>query len=473
MKICFNNAIIGSKLKLQKKITRIVITSLIGPTAFAFGNIKADAAIDTSIQNGISSKSTKEEAINQLVLNDKYSGMELSHELEDYIYAQCKFFSRQYGFDADILTKIILAIGNQRGWKDNTFQISSNFTKIYDKFGYSKDDVKTDIYKNADVAIWLTCEILVNNNCKTIDDVFGMYSGWTNWKDNERSVNFKNSCLETLDKYFKNDIENIYKNFNTINEENIIIQKININMNKYDYEFDIENTHEYIINIDCKEKGYSDDVKFVYDEYGEYIEDVSAIIGCSPNLLTAMLTHESHGLVKDNLMQIIFKCHLDKVRTIYNYKEDKYIKYVLTDTPQKYDDDIIVFTRNSIKDPYTNILCGGFILSTCHNEYGRNIFAAVNAYNKGTGSQNSILNKAEISKEDIKNNPSIVNAWMPYDDNLGPNKGDPKYVENVTQYIYESAEDGVYMFTIDKDGYITEDIIYINKTSNKSLLKTK
>lgn len=146
----------------------------------------------------------------------EYSGMALDNEFEDYIRSLCNKYASIYGLDADLLFKSTLVIGDQESngtWDSNgkisptddygEFQINiSNHENIRKNLGYTTDELLNDKEKNADAAIWIISNIMVNNSCQTDEDIYGMYNGWINWESKEESVEYVASCLEREDTYF-------------------------------------------------------------------------------------------------------------------------------------------------------------------------------------------------------------------------------------------------------------------------------
>ena len=151
-----------------------------------------------------------------------YSGMALDHELEDYIREKCYEVVELGYYDIEItgedLFRIIMTLGEKESngtWECNgvisktndygQFQINKcNHKTIQDNLGYSTEELLNDRYKNTDAAIYLICNnILSHSKCKKSEDVFGMYNGWTNWKNIKRSVNYAENCLKIMDNYFE------------------------------------------------------------------------------------------------------------------------------------------------------------------------------------------------------------------------------------------------------------------------------
>lgn len=141
-------------------------------------------------------------------IEKSYSGMKLSHELEDR-YSK---IAEDYGIPKEIM----LIIGDQESdgkWDNNgvisvtddygVFQINKfNHEEIFEEFGYTSDDLRYDPIKNAEAAAFLISRIMKHPKAESLDDIFGMYNGWTGWKDKEISINYVNGCNERLGCYF-------------------------------------------------------------------------------------------------------------------------------------------------------------------------------------------------------------------------------------------------------------------------------
>lgn len=152
-------------------------------------------------------------------LIDNYSGLKISNELEDYV----KEISQKY----DVPYEAILAIGNTESsgnWNTSgvisktndygLFQINEcNLYDIKMNLGYSKEEILYDDKANCEACVYLVNNIMNNANCETIDDIFGMYNGWINWKEKETSVDYVNKCNKCLDTYFNKEeaFENSFK----------------------------------------------------------------------------------------------------------------------------------------------------------------------------------------------------------------------------------------------------------------------
>ena len=137
-------------------------------------------------------------------------GMKLTREFENDITS----IANEYGFDSPIM----LVIGDQESdgkWNNNglisdtkdygVFQINEyNHPHIEDVFGYSSDDLRYDPIKNTHAAAYIISNIISRSDVNSLEDIFGMYNGWTNWRNIEGSVKYVNECMERLNKYFPN-----------------------------------------------------------------------------------------------------------------------------------------------------------------------------------------------------------------------------------------------------------------------------
>ena len=150
----------------------------------SFTNLNFD--LSDCISNNYSSTITFSE--------NNYSGMALSNELEDEI--------KRLSDDSGIPYQIVLTIGEQESggtWNTNgvisatndygLFQINkANLSYINTKLGFTKDEILNDITSRDDV--------------DTLDDIFGMYNGWVNWKKKKMSVDYVQNCSKIMNEYF-------------------------------------------------------------------------------------------------------------------------------------------------------------------------------------------------------------------------------------------------------------------------------
>lgn len=248
------------------------------------------------------------------------------------------------------------------------------------------------------------------------------------------------------------------------NDEEIIEDKKTPN----DINYDVSVLNIYNIDIECYDKGDSSDTKYVIDNYGDIIEELSNRYGFSPNLIIGMVTQESHG-VHENLMQVVFNLNADYISKRYNFETNKYDTIVLTNSPEEYPDVDIVITEEMMKEPYYALLAGINSLRINYDEYSyNNMCSAIEMFNKGYGNWMKVLRttskNTSISVEDILYNPEDL-SYTSYTDIL--NVGDKDYLKNVMQYVPNAFENGIYVKTIDNEGNVEMIKLHVNKTLGK------
>lgn len=175
---------------------------------------------------------------------NEYSGMALSHELEDEY--------RKIALEYRIPIEAMLIIGDQESdgkWDNNgvisitndygVFQINKrNHKYIFEQLGYTSDDLRYDPIKNAEAAALLIRDIMEHPKVKKLNDIFGMYNGWTGWENKEISINYVKECNERLANYFPN-FEYYHSDY------------VDIKMEYYD--------DDYLIKLICEQAGYAKD----------------------------------------------------------------------------------------------------------------------------------------------------------------------------------------------------------------------
>ena len=151
-----------------------------------------------------------------VVLGKSTSGMALSKDFEDYIRSLCDEYASNYDLDADELFQSTLVIGDQESdgeWNCNgkisatndygEFQINiSNHAAIKKYLGYTTEELLNDQEKNADAAVWIISNIMVDSHCNSTEDIYGMYNGWISWEQKDTSVEYVESCMERKKAYF-------------------------------------------------------------------------------------------------------------------------------------------------------------------------------------------------------------------------------------------------------------------------------
>lgn len=147
-----------------------------------------------------------------------YSGMKLTNEFEDQIRELCEEYN-------DVPLQIMLTIGYQESdgkWDNNgkisptndygVFQINEcNHAYIYEKLGYTSDDLLYDPLKNAEAAVLLVSDIIKMDSSLTVEEIFGIYNGWTNWREKDGAIKYTESCFNILCEYFSGFEYGCYK----------------------------------------------------------------------------------------------------------------------------------------------------------------------------------------------------------------------------------------------------------------------
>lgn len=142
------------------------------------------------------------------VFEPSYSGMKLTNEYEDEIKKLADRYNIPY--------QIILTIGYRESdgnWNNNgvisdtfdygVFQINQcNLSYIEENLGYSKEDVLNDPVKNAESCMFILKDIIKRDDVTTIEEIFGMYNGWVNWRNKKQSVSYSDACCEIINEYF-------------------------------------------------------------------------------------------------------------------------------------------------------------------------------------------------------------------------------------------------------------------------------
>ena len=83
------------------------------------------------------------------------------------------------------------------------FQINEcNLEDAEKRFGYSKNDILNDKYKNADYFIDRVCNIMHMDSCKSLEDVFGINNGWVGWREKGLARDYSKGCMEIMENYF-------------------------------------------------------------------------------------------------------------------------------------------------------------------------------------------------------------------------------------------------------------------------------
>lgn len=181
-------------------------------------------------------------------IENEYSGMALSHEYEDEI----KRIASEYGIPYQVM--LIIGYRESDGKWDNNGKISStndygefqinirNHPYIEEHLGYTTEDLLNDPIKNAEAAAYLIRDVMNHRKVEDLNDIFGMYNGWTGWENKEMSVNYVAGCNKIKETYFS---EFVYDHSEYINS--------NKEVEYYDY--------NYVIGLISKKIGLKENTQ--------------------------------------------------------------------------------------------------------------------------------------------------------------------------------------------------------------------
>lgn len=163
--------------------------------------------------------------------------------------------------------------------------------------------------------------------------------------------------------------------------------------------------------------------------YGAVLERYSKMYGVDPKIITAIATQEKgvHSHIKDpggatGLMQIQNAVWIGKKITAFNYETNQYESFIVQE--------------DMLGDVFYNIKIGCMYFQNCMDYMDNNIIAALQCYNMGCGSMDTILKHYSAvsgkSTKEILNDVSDC-GWMDYRYII--KMGDPNYVENVLRWL--------------------------------------
>lgn len=207
-----------------------------------------------------------------------------------------------------------------------------------------------------------------------------------------------------------------------------------------------ENTDDQVVEVNEEENesvtinydDLTDSEKYMYakDIYFDLIENYSNKWGVDVELMMAILTQESGGKIT-NLMQIEFDACADEVIEVYNFRDNRYQKFILSDNPNlKSNEEITVITRDDLKNPKTNISVGCILLRKSLERMNYHVAAGICCYNQGIGNMNKIFRETYactgMDKDEILADQTNI-SFMDY--TYASGQGDPEYLLHVLPYM--------------------------------------
>lgn len=227
----------------------------------------------------------------------------------------------------------------------------------------------------------------------------------------------------------------------TINTNNeISIKPIELTVTNTFEENEI-NKENQVINLNYQVTNNIEKQQYAKEQYGDIVNKYAQKWGVDPRLIMAILTQESAGRDK-NLMQIEFKAWEGTLIHAYNFIDQKYENFLLSDDPKLYSNsERTIITSKDLENSITNISIGTCLFYKASQECNNNLVNALLLYNQGYGNMNKIYREAEensgYTKEDFLNDPNNL-EFLNY--TYASGQGDPLYPYNVMQYITNPNE---------------------------------
>lgn len=286
------------------------------------------------------------------------------------------------------------------------------------------------------------------------------------------SIKKDSAHIDNINTLEKEKIENVI----ALEEQKSIEQELQGNK-KINEDVAVENNFEKKelslpnARLDIEDNSRNEDIIPIQQQYGDLCVKAGNKWGISPDILIGLLTQESHGN-ETNLMQIEFDAWKDQILNVYNYEDDNWIKVVLTDHPQDFNNCDIRITKEELNNEYTNVATAAMLLNHSINLLKTtNIFAVLEYYNKGHGNfytnMNAYENATNKSIDEVLAS-STDTSFIDY--SYVCDAGDPNYVCNVMQYVPNKSNGGIYFYRI-VDGEPKLVNINLNKDLNNSYVK--
>lgn len=86
-----------------------------------------------------------------------------------------------------------------------------NHSDIYEKLGYTAEDLLNNPYKNIEGAALIIKNIYNMYENPNIEDVLGTYNGWSNWREKEISINYVEKGLYLYQDTYNKDDEQLFE----------------------------------------------------------------------------------------------------------------------------------------------------------------------------------------------------------------------------------------------------------------------
>ncbi len=262
------------------------------------------------------------------------------------------------------------------------------------------------------------------------------------------------------------DLLNNIQSNGTVNHQDVTIDEDNPSEEEA-LEEDIPENATY---IDFKPTSDLEKKNYAYDNFHTIVEEEATKYGISPNLPMAMLTQESGGK-EENLMQIEFDQWKDMKLDIYNFANNSYDHFVLTDNPEAYANTYYTtVSRSDLLDPRINIIMGCAITRKSAEMVNYHILAGVQCYNLGIGNMETVLAEtARNTGQDVRDILSDQTNTTFVEYTHIPGVGDKDYLSHVFQFLDEDGSKITFKH-LDGEGNVVTEEITLFEQENKGLI---
>lgn len=285
-----------------------------------------------------------------------------------------------------------------------------------------------------------------------------------NISDKQKETISKNSTEITLEQELEGENIHSLQMVNNIPDKELnnnlleIVEPVKTISNENTYAFASgNNTHTVYLDFELstdykkKEQGL---------EYLEIAEWCSEKWGISSNAILMYLTQESAGR-EANLMQISWEQWEGKPIRVYNFRDNIYETFLLTNNPTEEEKfKYTCITEEDLKNPKTNISIGCILLRKSFEMMNYHFMAGLQCYNLGVGNMEKVFQKTfeetGQSKEEILMNQSNI-TFYDYTNIAG--QGDPKYLSNVFAFMDEYGDTVTFKHLV--NGEVVEENIQV------------
>lgn len=148
---------------------------------------------------------------------------------QEYIYEMCEKYNIPFNVVITILDNESNGLFNTNGvisdWDDyGLCQINiCNHDVIYEKFGFTSEDLLNNPYKNIEAASYLISEIckmypqdLIDEN---YENIFGTYNGWILWEEKQTSLEYVENAIKKISTIYNKTNEELFETIYEVDNE--------------------------------------------------------------------------------------------------------------------------------------------------------------------------------------------------------------------------------------------------------------